>query len=157
MRDDVMPLSVLGLLAGALIASGGVWYLMQRESNKTAMMFAFGDGAKAQQRAMQAYQHEDPDVAIWELRHLAELKAEHLRRGLDSSRSLQMWLFLTHGRLAKLYRQKTRESNALIHAEMAIAAYKHVNPTNSTITNFTTLLEWIQKIDERATKETRYE
>ncbi len=66
-----MRLTVFSFLAGALIAGVGVFYYMAKDSVDSAMLFALGDGATAHTRAMQAYQHEEPSIAIWELRHLA--------------------------------------------------------------------------------------
>lgn len=98
-----LPLAACSFLAGALIVGLGVFYVMARDAGRSAMLWAWGDGAQAHARAMQAYQHEEPGVAVWELRHLANLLSDHLELGVDGRRSLQLQLFLAHGRLAHLH------------------------------------------------------
>jgi hypothetical protein len=152
-----MPLAVISFLVGALIAGVGVFYYTAQDSVDSAMLFALGDGAKAHTRAMQAYQHEEPSVAIWELRHLADLQAEHLKHGMDSERNLQLQLFLTHGRLASLYQREGAPEHAHEHGEKAIAYYAQYSPTNQFATNMTSLLDLIQQFDARAKVESKHE
>ncbi|SRR6266496_3951217 len=84
---DSMPLAALSFLAGALIVGGGVFYFMLRISEESFALAAQRDCAAAQTRAMQAYLHEGPAVAIWELRQLADLQNESVRLEADSDRS----------------------------------------------------------------------
>jgi hypothetical protein len=152
-----MPVAIMSFIVGAMIAGAGVWYWMAHETEQTIGLLALGEASKNEARAMKAYQHEPSSVAIWEFRHLAEMQSEYLRRQVGDPLYLQFGLFLSHGRLAKLYHQQGREGDAQRHSEMAIAVYRQFSRTNSAITNLTRLLEALQKIDESAKQETRYE
>ncbi len=76
---------------------------------------------------------------------------------MDSERSLQFQLFLTHGRLATLYERQGDSEQARKHGERAITLHMQFSPTNQFATNMTSLLEWIQQFDVRAKTEPKYE
>ena len=152
MRDS-LPISVFSFFAGALLGGSGVCYFMSRTFDQTLALLALGDAAKAEVRAMVAYQHEKPVVAIWELRQFIESQRERVRRNPTESRELQAGLFLAYGRLAKLYAQEGRDIDADANAKLAIGIYREIFPTKTTITNLSTLLELIQRLDHRAKKE----
>ena len=152
-----LPVAFCSFLAGALIAGLGVFYFMAKESGESAMLWVFGDSARAHARAMQAYQHENPDVAVWELRHLVEVLSDHLEHGVEGPRSMRLQLFLAHGRLARLYQKMGDLENAQQCAEEAIAYNRRYSPTNHVATNIVSVLNLIQEFDKRAKVEPRYE
>ena len=151
-----MPTAIVAFILGALIAGLGVWALMARDAARSFVLFALGDSVRAETRAIQAYQHEPPAVAIWELRHLADLQHEYAARGVDDGKTGLMHDVITHGRLAGLYRTIGDQSNTTIHANIAIQAFLRATKPGSPITNAEALLGWIQLLDQRTRPEGQY-
>ena len=147
---------VIAFVVGGLIAGAAVFCYMAKESHQTLSVFEGTEHAHARSRAMQAYQHEEPAVAIWELRHLADLEAEELHQGTVYTNEARAALLMTRARLARLYHHEGREPEAQTNANLAILLLNELSPTNSTVTNLTTLLERLQRTDAQANQEPSY-
>src|SRR6267154_5291824 len=109
---------VIALVLGALMAGVGVFWYMAKESQQTLSIFEGAEFARASSRAMQAYQHEEPAIAIWELRHLADMEAEQLRRERVTTNEVKVAMLITRARLAKLYLQQRLELEAQTNANI---------------------------------------
>lgn len=71
---------------------------MSNQAEQTLKIFEGAESARAHNRALQAYQHEDHAIAIWELRHLAEIQAGEVRQQSVSTNESKAALVITeHG------------------------------------------------------------
>jgi hypothetical protein len=145
-------------LLGALLAGLGVFVYMAKDTQQALGIFEGAEYAQASSRTLQAYQHEPPAIAIWELRHLADIETEQLRVGgrTYGTNGMRIALMITQSRLAKLYHEQAMEAEAQTNAAAAICLLNVASATNSTITNLTSLLERLERTDAQAKKEPRY-
>lgn len=148
---------LIAFTLGALLAGAGVFFYISWESQQFRTIFEGAEAARASTRAKQAYQHEEPAIAVWELRHLADLQTEELRKERVATNEIRAGLMMTRARLAKLYNQQGREAEAQTNANIAIRLLNEMAKTNPTVTNLATLLEHIQRSDAKAKQEPRYE
>ena len=147
---------VISFIIGALIGAGALIYYDSQSTATALQLLKLGEAATAETRALQAYQHEEPAIAIWEMRHLIDLLTEHLEIGADTPKSLQFQLFLAHGRLASLYARQHDDALCSVHADKALGFYRGSYPTNQ-IVGVKGLLELIGQFDSRAQREPKYE
>jgi hypothetical protein len=148
---------IFALIFGALLGGTGVFLYMSKKSERAIKVFEDAHSAVATGRAMQAYQHEDASIAIWELRHLADREAEQLRRERVYTNAAKTELLMTRARLAKLYRDQGKEPEAQTNAQIAISLLRELPGNNSTATNLSSLLEFLRATDAKAKKEPKYE
>jgi hypothetical protein len=134
-----------------------MFFYTSKQSERTLKIFAGAESAGATRRAMQAYQHEDPAVAIWELRHLADREAEELRRERVYTNAATAALLMTRARLARLYHEQGKDPEAETNAQLAIALLRGFPGNNTTATNLDSLLEFLRATDAKAKKEPKYE
>jgi hypothetical protein len=144
---------LVAFIVDAVLAGAGVFLFIARESQQTQSVFQGARSAYAMSRAMQAYQHEEPAVAVWELRHLADMQSEELRDERVHTNEVRAALLMTRARLAKLYHEQGREPEAQTNAQMAIA----LPGTNTTVTNLPSLLDRLRQTDAQSKKEPKYE
>ncbi len=148
---------IISLFLGALLAGTGVFLYMSKKSEQTLEIFEGAESAHAESRAMQAYQHEDHAIAIWELRHLADRQAEEVRKERVYTNEARAALLMTRARLAKLYQEQGRESEAQTNAQIAVSMLSAFPGTNTTVTNLASLLERLRETDSRAKQLPKYE
>src|SRR5215210_4029998 len=110
----------IAFILGALLAGSGVFLYMTNDSQQMLSTFEEAESARAAIRAKQAYQHEEPTIAIWELRHLADMQTDELRQEQVYTNEVRAALLMTRARLAKLYHEQGRESEAQTNAQIAI-------------------------------------
>lgn len=148
---------IFALIFGALLGGMGVFWYLSKKSERAINRFAAAESADATGRAMQAYQHEDPAIAIWELRHLAEREAEQLRQERVYTNAAKAALLMTRARLARLYHEQGKEPEAQTNAQIAISLLSGFPGNNATATNLSSLLEFLRATDAKAKKERKYE
>ncbi len=148
---------IFALIFGALLGGMGVFLYMSKKSERTIKILENGESADATGRAMQAYQHEDPAIAIWELRHLADREAEQIRRERIYTNAAKAALLMTRARLARLYQKQGKEPEAQTNAQVAISLLREFPGNNTTATNLAGLLEFLRATDARAKQEPKYE
>ena len=139
MREILIALFV------ALLAGVGVFLYMEKESDQTLKIFEGAESSRAYSRAMQAYQHEAPAIAIWELSHLAERLTEEVRQERVYTNEAKATLLMTRARLAKLYHERGKEHEAQTNAQIAISMLSAFRGTNTTVTNLASLLEHLRQ------------
>ena len=151
--------NIVFLLTGALFAGAGVFIFMAKDTERALTLFQTAECARASSRAMQAYQHEEPGIAVWELHHLADIETEYLQRGGGDygSNGMKSALMVTRSRLAKLYHQQGRKAEAQTNANAAIQLFSELAATNASVTNLESLLECLSRADAQAKREPRYE
>ena len=148
---------IFALVFGALLGGMAVFLYMSNKSERTIKTLEGRESASATDRAMQAYQHEQPDIAIWELRHLADREAEQLRRERVYTNAAKAALLMTRTRLARLYHEQGKEPQAQTNAQLAISLLRGFPGNNTTATNLESLLEFLRATDAKAKKEPKYE
>ena len=148
---------IFALIFGALLGGTGLYLYMSKNSERTIGSFQTAESAGATGRAMQAYQHEEPAIAIWELRHLADREGEQLRREPVYTNAAKAELLMTRARLAKLYHEQGKELEAQTNAQIAIDLLRGFPGNNATATNLSSLLEFLRATDAKAKKEPKYE
>jgi hypothetical protein len=148
---------VFVLVFGVLLGGAAAFLYMSKESEQTLKNIEGAESARADSRAMQAYQHEDPAIAIWELRHLADRQAEEVRKERTYTNEAKAALLMTRARLAKLYHEQGREREAQTNAQIAISMLSAFPGTNATVTNLPSLLERLRQTDTQAKQQPRYE
>jgi hypothetical protein len=148
---------IFALIFGVLLGGMAVFFYMSSQSERTVNNFAGAQSAGATSRAMQAYQHEDPAIAIWELRHLADREAEQLRRERVYTNAATAALLMTRARLARLYHEQGKDPEAQTNAQLAISLLRGFPGNNTTATNLESLLEFLRATDAKARKEPKYE
>jgi len=148
---------IFALIFGALLGGTGVFFYISKKSERAIKIFEDAESAGATGRAMQAYQHEDPATAIWELRHLADREGERLRRERVYTNAAKAALLMTRARLAKLYYDQGKEPEAQTNAQIAISLLRGFPGNNTTATNLSSLLEFLRATDAKAKKEPKYE
>ena len=149
--------TIIAFILGTLLAAAGVFVHMMKQEQKVLSIFKEGESARAAQRAKQAYQHEEPAIAIWELRHLVDVQTDKFRKEQVHTNEARAVLLITRARLAKLYHEQGREAEAQSNAQIAIKLLEAFSRTNNTVMNLPTLLEHLGRTDSRATKEPKYE
>jgi len=147
---------IFALIFGLLLGGTGVFLYMSKKSQRAINSFQAAESADATGRAMQAYQHEDPAIAIWELRHLADREAEQLRQELVYTNAAKAELLMTRARLARLYHEQGKEPEAQTNAQLAISLLREFPGNNATATNLSSLLEFLRATDAKAKKEPKY-
>ena len=147
---------IFALIFGLLLGGTGVFLYMSKKSQRAIHSFQAAESANATGRAMQAYQHEDPAIAIWELLHLADREAEQLRQELVYTNAAKAELLMTRARLARLYLEQGKELEAQTNAQLAISLLREFPGNNATATNLSSLLEFLRVTDAKAKKEPRY-
>ena len=152
MRDMIFAL-IFGLLLGGIV----MFAYVSKKFEQNLKIFESAESAGATSRAMQAYQHEDPAIAIWELRHLADIEGEHLRREGVYTNAAKAALLMTRARLAKLYHAQGKEPEAQTNAQIAISLLSGFPGNRTTATNLESLLEFLRATDDKAKKEPKYE
>jgi hypothetical protein len=148
---------IFALIFGALLGGTGAFLYMSKKSERAIKIFEAAESAGATDRAMQGYQHEDPAIAIWELRHLADREAEQLRRERVYTNAAKAALLMTRARLAKLYHEQGKEPEAQTNAQIAISLLRGFPGNNTTATNLSSLLDFVRATDAKAKKEPKYE
>ena len=104
-----------GLVIGAASAS----LYQTKEFAESLRMIKAIDIHRSEESALNAYVHEDPQVAVWAMEdHLANLR-HHLSEGYPRDRLL-FDMFLTHARLAKLYSLLSSEASQRKHIKEAL-------------------------------------
>ncbi len=152
MRDMTFAL-IFGVLLGAI----GMFFYVSSRCERTLKIFEGSESATATSRAMQAYQHEDPAIAIWELRHLADREADELRRERVYTNSAKASLLMTKARLARLYHEQGKDPEAQTNAQTAISLLREFPGNNTTATNLESLLEFLRATDAKAKSEPKYQ
>jgi hypothetical protein len=147
---------IIGLILGALLAVFGMFFYMENLLEDTVKTLNEAEIAKAHSQAMQAYQHEAPNIAIWELRHLADIETDQLQHERVYTNEIRGSLIVTRARLAKLYHGEGLENEAQTNAQIAISLLKTYSG-KQTVTNLTSLLDHLQEADEQLKKEPKYE
>ncbi len=147
---------IFALIFGVLLGGLCVFLFMSMQSERSIKTFEDVEAAAATRRAMEAYQHEDPVIAIWELRHLADREAEQFRHEHVYTNQAKAALLMTRARLARLYHQQGNEPAAQTNSEIAISLLREFPGNNSTATNLESLLEFLRLTDAKATKEPPY-
>ena len=141
---------VVAFLCGALVAARGAFWHEKEQSQKFSealKLLKSGEFATAYSRAMAAYKHQEPSIAIWELSHLIALEQDEVKSGFGTNGSLA-GLMLTHARLAKLYHQEGREAEAITNADEAISYMRKLPRPDTTATNLPTLLVRLKEFDD---------
>lgn len=151
MRDMIFAL-IFGVLLGGL----GVFLFMSMQSERTVKVLEGAAATSATRRAMQAYQHENPPIAIWELHHLADLEAEQVRRERVYTNEARAALLMTRARLARLYHEQGNDPAAQTNSQIAISLLRDFPGNNTTATNLESLLEFLRLTDAKATREPQY-
>src|SRR5690348_4553955 len=152
MRDMIFAL-IFGLLLGGIATFAYLSKIYeQRLKNLEAV-----ESTVATSRAMQAYQNEEPAIAIWELRHLADLEAQQLHQEHVYTNAAKAALLMTRARLAKLYHAQGKEPEAQTNAQSAISLLRGFPGNRTTATNLESLLEFVRETDDKAKKESRYQ
>lgn len=96
-------------------------------------------------------------IAIWELRHLADVQAEELRAGRTDTNAAAAALLMTRARLAKIYQEQGRTAEAQTNAQLALKLLGGLPVPSRKITNMETLLENVRKTDLLMQKQPKYE
>src|SRR5690349_21490881 len=152
MRDMIFAL-IFGVLLGGIV----MFAYMSKKFEQNLKSLEGVESARAASRAMQAYQHEDPAIAIWELRHLAESEGEQLRRERIYTNAAKAALLMTRARLAKLYHARGKDPEAKTNAQIAISLLLGFPGNRTTATNLDSLLEFVRATDDKAKREPKYE
>ncbi len=147
---------IFALIFGVLLGGLCVFLFMSMQSERSIKTFENIESSAATRRAMQAYQHEDAAIAIWELRHLADREAEQIRHEHVYTNEAKASLLMTRARLARLYHQQGNDPAAQTNSEIAISLLRGFPGNNRTATNLQSLLEFLRLTDAKATKEPRY-
>ena len=137
------------LAAGTVIGGLAAWCYVTKEWEDVFPEFTRPEYDHAYKRAMQAYYQQEPRIAIWELAHLATLQEELLGRERVHTNELRASLVLTRARLARLYTQTDKQPEAATNAGIAIHLLSGFSGTNTLATNLPTLLEHLQRFDDR--------
>ena len=132
------------------LAIGYVSSMVQTGSSMggTLHLFKMSESSQAHARALQAYQHEPSEVAIWELSHLIDLLNEHLELGVESTNSMHFQLALAHGRLAHAFGRSGDEPSFSHHCEVGFGYYYPLYKTAGA-TNADTFADMILRFDSR--------
>lgn len=148
---------IFALIFGLLL--GGIVTFVYLSKNFDRKLTALEDAKSTAttSRAMQAYQHEDPAIAIWELRHLADSEGEELRRETVYTNAAKAELLMTRARLAKLYHAQGRDPEAQTNAQIAISLLSGFPGNRTTATNLESLLKFVRETDDKAKKEPKYQ
>ena len=87
-------------------------------------VFGYGAVSKAEDRALDAYQHGDVAVAIWALEGVAQdlekILATHRKNPLFSDRDLFLDLMVTHARLEKSFLKTNKMDKQVEHHQAAM-------------------------------------
>lgn len=148
---------IFALVFGLLLGGIALFAYMSKKLERDLKVFEGAESAAATSRAMQAYQHEDPAIAIWELRHLADSEGEQLRREHVYTNAAKAALLMTRARLAKLYHAQGKDPEAQTNAQIAISLLAGFPGNRTTATNLESLLEFLRQTDDKAKKEPKYE
>jgi hypothetical protein len=131
-------------LAVALTLAWSEWKSLGEEQSRLETELA-----NAVHDSHRAYYDEEAEVAIWELEGLLEFLEHYSAMTQEGPNRGRYYLFLTHGRLSKLFAQSGHTGEAEMHAELAIS-----NAVDfPMVTNMGTLSDAIERLDSTSRPE----
>ena len=129
----------LGWLAGS--------YRQGKSTQDAVLLLKQIELNKIETRANMAYASQSPEVAVWELNHMAEVFQEASQLGCQEPKSIKLKLFLAHARLARIYYAENDQEKVEKEFREASSYYNESYPA-AKIEDFDTLLNRLDKFDE---------
>ena len=147
MTKKTIVIVLCSFLIGAVLGGLGIGIYYGKTIGFTMSFMGLQSRAEWSERAHQAYKNEEPQIAIWALKNLAEVLQKDMDIHTNDKKTIQMDLLLTYGRLAKLYRIKKDEVR---YKENILNALNLAHERSSEIKTEEELLEFLEKADSMA-------
>jgi hypothetical protein len=100
-KKIILQISIF--IIGLIVGSMGVAIYFGNTVNKTSNISSLLYVADLEDRAIQAYKYEKPEIGIWALKNLAQVLEKRLETKTET-KSTQIDLVLTYGRLAIIFK-----------------------------------------------------
>jgi hypothetical protein len=149
MRLKKLTIAVVYILIGIIIGSFGTMSWVGIKMAKTLLFLKEVELGKSGSMAWEGYNSGNSSIAIWALQqHLKNLD-EYSELDWPYKSVMEMDSFITHARLAKLYKELGQVKDKDIQLSKALAISKTSTKTAlNSLTNEQLIFDWVDEFDK---------